>query len=133
MGVDLDKVVFSTLTDTYVNYSNTPGTITIPAANMPDGTTNSYSTTIPYTRANTRADVYFTGNGLKVPANGGFRATNGTYTPTSSENVNTYIRYSATSITVVIEIQNFTGGPITLIAQSVGVNVVAYDAPLSSL
>ena len=133
MGVDLDKVIFSTLTDSYINYANSSGVITIPAVSMADGTTNSYSVTIPYTRANSRADVYFTGNGLKVPANGGFRATNGTYTPTSSENVNTYIRYTSSSITTFIEIQNFTGGSINLIAQSVGVNVVAYDAPLSSL
>lgn len=133
MGVDLDKVVFSTLTDSYVNYANPSGTITIPAVGMADGTTNNYSVTVPYTRANSRADVYFLGNGLKVPANGGFRATNGTYTYTSSELANTYITYTSSSITVTISITNFTGGPITLIAQSIGVNVVAYDAPLSSL
>jgi hypothetical protein len=129
-----DTIVYSNLTEAYLNYDRIPQNITIPADNIADGFSNTYTTVIPYTRNNTRADVYLEGNNMRVPANAGYRIstqlpTYTVYQYTSSETVNVKISYSSTAITVSLVVANNTGGPITLISQTIQASAVMYDAP----
>lgn len=132
-----DAIVYSNLTEAYLNYDRVPQSISIPADNIADGASSTYTTVIPYTRNNTRADVYLEGNNMRVPANGGYRIstqlpTYTVYQYTSSETVNVSIAYGSTTITVSLVISNNTGSPITLVAQSIQASAVMYDAPFSN-
>jgi len=133
-----DLVFFSSLFDNYLNYANPTDDIAI-SGSIANGANQTFSVTIPFTRANSRADVYFISpQGTKAPANSGTRVP--TLLPTyyiyqfaSNEIATTIIDYSSSSITVGINIANFTGGAISLVTQTIQVSVVQYDAPLSTI
>lgn len=130
-----DTIVYSNLTEAYLNYDTKTGVITIPADNVADGDTASYSAIIPYTRGRTRADIYLqrTDTGVKIPANIGRAGTLFIYQFTSTETApSVQISYSTSSITVTLSTFNGTGGPITLIAQTINAIAVLTDAPFST-
>jgi hypothetical protein len=135
-----DAIVYSNLTEAYLNYATTPATIAITAAVVPDTGNAAFQGSITYTRAGTRADVYLqrTDTGLKVPANAGKRISTlnpnyQVYQFRSTETVEVYIAYEATTITVTLNITNNTGASITLIPQNILMSVVQYDAPITAI
>jgi len=132
MGLRLDKVLFSTLHESYKNYDTVSGSIAI-SGSIANGATANFTAVLPYTRTGTRADVYLDGHSIKVLANAGDRATSDVYQFVSSETFATKVIYSTTDITVTISIFNGTGGSINLTSQTITVSAVLYDAPITAI
>jgi hypothetical protein len=128
----LDQVDFTTMFEAPQNYLTGTASLVI-SGNVTDGSTKNFSTTIPYTRSGTRADVYLDGNNTKVLANSGPDNTSLVYTFVSSETIDVLVQYSTTDITILASIFNGTGAPITLTTQTITVSAVLYDAPIGSL
>lgn len=124
----LDKVLLTNLVDTYLNY----GTLTSPiviSGSVADGATATFSTSIPYTRTKTKADLYAKNltTGVKRPISGGYRQS--PYTFTSTETASVAANYVGGVITVTFSIFNGTGGPITLVTQTMEISAVLYEVP----
>jgi hypothetical protein len=135
-----DAIVFSNLTEAYINYLTTPSTIVIPADTIADTDGRIYQTTVSYTRGGTRADIYLQRDdtGLKILASSGRRIaaelpTYQVYQFTGSEVCEVYILYNPSTIDVILGVRNNTGGPITLIPQTITVSAVFYDAPITPI
>lgn len=133
-NVRLDKVLFSTFHEAYKNYATMTDTFNVTAIGVGNGATQNYVVTIPYSRGGTRADIYLDGNSTKILANASTRLeTNDPYQFTSTETASVLIEYTSSSIVVTLSIFNGTGGPITLTAQTITVQVVEYDAPITPI
>jgi hypothetical protein len=132
MPIRIDKVIFSTLHESYKNYDTVSSTISI-SGTVANGATANFTATLAYARTGTRADVYLDGHSTKVLANAGDRATSDVYQFISSETFATRVVYSITDITVTISIFNGTGGPISLTSQTIVVSAVLYDAPITAI
>lgn len=132
MGVRLDQIDFTTLFEGYKNYDNDSATLNI-SGSVASLVTVNFSTTIPYDRAGTRADLYLDGNNTRVLANAGSRAATDVYQPVSTEIFSVLISYSATDITVIVSIFNNTGGSLALTPQTITASAVLYDLPISAL
>lgn len=128
-----DAIVYSNLTEAYLNYKTLPSSISIAAFALSDGGSYPRQTTIPYARGGTRADIYLEQNGVRVPANIGSRVSPDVYQYAGSEIARITLQYDATTIYVTITIENNSGATINLIAQTITVSAVLYDAPITSL
>lgn len=124
----LDQVLFSSNIETYINYDTLTSNIVI-SGSVADGATTDFSTSIPYTRNKTRADIYLRNltTGVKRPISGGVRQS--PYTFTSSEVCNQRALYNGSAITVTLSIFNGTGGTISLVNQTIEVSAVLYEVP----
>ena len=131
MAVKLDQVKYFNQVDTYVNYATYTSDIVI-TGSVGAGATGTYSATIPYARAKTRADIYLKNlsSGLKAPANQGARV--GVYTFAGSEVYSHTVSYNGSSVTVTISIFNGGGAPLSLTAQTIQAQVVAYEVPYTA-
>jgi hypothetical protein len=130
-NIRLDQVDFSTLFESPQNYASSSQTLSI------SGTLNAFSqrvflAAIPYTRAGTRADLYATGNNIKMLANAGSRAIGDIYQFAGSETINLFISYSSTQISIAIVLANGSASPINLTTQDIVINAVMYDMPISA-
>lgn len=124
----LDKVLLTNLVDTYLNY----GTLTSPiviSGSVADGATSTFSTPIAYTRDKTRADLYARNltTDVKRPISGGYRQS--PYTFVSTETASVSASYASDVITVTFSIFNGTGGPITLVTQTIEISAVLQEVP----
>ncbi len=125
-----DTVILASMIDTYKNYDTLKGTINI-SGTIANGATANFSTTIPYSRGKTRADLYAQNltSGEKRPVSGGSRQT--PYSTVSSEVCTQLATYSGTEITVTFSIFNGTGSSINLTAQDIEITAVLYEVPYS--
>jgi len=131
-SVHLDKVIMTSLFESFKNYLTTTADIVVDATPLADGDSRSISVTVPYTRAGTVADIYATRNTVRTSVNAGSRSSaRAVYNFTSSETARIDSVYSATDITVTLTISNNTGGSITPNAQTITISVVQYDAPIT--
>ncbi len=138
MGQKLDKIIHTTSFEAYKNYLTIDSSIAIPAVVVPNGDGELYSATVDFTRGGTRADIYVDNGTSKALLSGvGARAALGDiYQFTSFETINSNILYLngiTDSIYIEVTIENNTGGPITLVAQTLNLTVVQYDAPITAL
>jgi len=123
-----DQINFLSTLPNYINIGNTPGSIVI-TGSIADGFSATFSTTIATSRQNNRFDVYGTNqntNTKQLLSNTSFPVI---YQRTSTEAVNSIITYGVASIQVDILVENFTGGPITLVNQTIAISVVQYEIP----
>lgn len=130
--IRLDKVTFTTLFEAPKNYDKVTGNISI-SGSVPAGGTSNFSTSLPYTRSGTRADVYLDGNNRRVSANSGSRASSVVYSFKATETFSIFVSYSTSAITVTASIFNGAGSPITLNSQTIQAIAVLIDAPIGSL
>ena len=135
MQIRLDQVVLSSFHEAYQNYDNPlPQNIVIASTPLANGGVRTFSVTIPYSRANTRADVYATSSSYKTLLSGSGRAAASViYTYASSEIAWFNVIYSSGEITVTLTISNNTGGSITPVAQTISISVVQYQAPITAV
>lgn len=135
-SIRLDKVVFSTFHEAYKNYATSSDEIVISPSALANSSSREASVTIPYTRGGTRADIYATGSitGFKTLANAGGRASAFiVYDPVSSETATFAIDYNPTEIVVKFIITNNTGGSISPTSQTITIDIVQYDAPITPI
>ncbi len=129
MSVRLDKVLMSSLHESFKNYQSETRTITV-SGSIPDLGAD-FSTTFTYDRVGTIADIYVSkqGSGSKRMANYAWRLPEFTH----ADLVGTiYVLYGSSSITVNISIVNGTGGPLTPTTQTFDIQAVVFDAPITS-
>lgn len=133
-SVRLDRLVFSTFHEAYINYDTLEEDIVVEATPLANGATRTISATIPYNREGTRADIYATRSTIKTIVTGGGRsAASAIYNYQSTEIVRLDISYSTTDIVVTLRITNTTGGSITPNAQTITITAVLYDAPIQTI
>lgn len=127
-----DITSYTSQLEAYGNYATLTGNIIV-SGSVLNGNTAVFDVTIPYTRSNTRADVYLknASTGKKVLFNNGVRMSTfeNVYQFVSSEVCYRSVAYTSTTIVVGINIVNNTGGTIVLTNQTLEVSVVLYDAP----
>lgn len=118
----------TSLIDTYLNYDTLRSDIVI-SGSVGSGATVNFSTTIPYARTNTRADLYArnTTTGKKMPCAGGQRQN--PYTFVSSETCSQLVTFTGGVFTITFSIFNGTGGTISLTAQTMEITAVLYEVP----
>lgn len=133
--IRIDRVIFSSYHEAYQNYDNpAPQNIVVATTSLANGATRNISVTIPYTRANTRADVYATRGDVKTLVSvGGRAAASSIYQFVSNEIATFDVRYTSTDITVILSITNNTGSSINPIAQTIAISVVQYQAPIAPI
>lgn len=133
-SIRLDRVVFSTLHEAYQNYGTGSDDIVVAATPLADGSSRTISVVIPYERGGTRADIYATRGSVRtLVSTGGRAAASAVYNFKSTEIVRFDTTYGASSITVALVITNDTGSSVTPNAQTITIDVVKYDAPISSI
>lgn len=136
MGIKIDKVAFSTHHEPPRNYDTVSDDIVI-SGTIPASTTATFTGTIPYTRAGTRADLYLTGNGTKILANNGVEVVQEVYVYSGPANEiveSSGIQYSNDEITLVISIFNqFAEASLTLTTQTITLSAVLYDMPITAV
>lgn len=133
-SIKIDKVILTSLFGAFINYLTSSSSLVVTATSLANGASRTISTTIPYTRGGTVADIYASSSTVKTLITGSGRAAAANvYTYTSSEVATFRIDYSASSITVSLVITNNTGGSITPVAQTLDISVVQYDAPITSI
>lgn len=128
MQIKPDIIIEASFLDTYINY-DTLSTDVIISGGLAAGDSVTFSGTIPYTRDNTRADIYVKNmsTGIKRPLSGGPRQT--PYTFASSETCSQRAQYSSGNIVVYFDIYNGTGAPIVLTTQTLQVTAVLIRYP----
>lgn len=126
--IKLDKVILTNLVETYLNYDTLASNILI-SGNLAAGATQTFSTTIPYVRGKTRADLYArnTTTNIKRPVTGGARQH--PYTYAGAETCDQGASYDGTNITVSFTIRNGTGAVISLTSQTMEISAVLYEVP----
>lgn len=136
MAIRLDRVAFSTHHEPPRNYDTLSDDIVISGTILAQ-TTQTFTGTIAYTRGGTRADLYLTGNGVKILANNGIEVVQEIYVYSASANEtveSTGIQYDSGSISLSITIFNpFAEAPITLVTQTITLSAVLYDMPITSI
>lgn len=126
----LDKVQFMSSVDTFINYKTLTSDIDI-SGTVANGATVNFSTTIPYSRTKTLANLYAknTNTGKKMPVSGGSRIN--PYVPKSTETCSQISQYSGNTITVTYSIFNGTGAGITLTTQTIEITAVLFEVPFA--
>ena len=131
-SIRADKVTFWSSFGAFINYDTTSDDIVVSATPLASGATREISVTIPYTRADTTADIYAERGSVKTLVScGGRAAASAIYNYKSTEIARLDTSYSSTEITVTLRITNNTGGSITPNAQTITVTAVQYDAPIN--
>lgn len=127
MSVRLDRVLMSSLHESFKNYSSVSTSITISGSIPTNGKT--FSQTLSFARTGTIGDIYYRKNGgsFKRPTNNLRRIPE----YTGSTNAELSIRYSATSITIEIFVVNF-GSPYTAPTETYDFEIKLFDAPIIS-
>lgn len=123
-----DKVIYTNLIDTYINYDTLTtdipifGTIAASSATV-------FSGLIQYSRNNTRADLYVQNlsTGIKRPLSGGPRQS--PYSFVSSETCTQGSLYSGNAIVITFTIFNGTGVSINLVSQTLRITAVLSEVP----
>jgi hypothetical protein len=135
-----DAIVFSNLTEAFLNYDRIVRPIDITATVVPNGSNTLFQADLPYSRTGTIANLYLQrpDTGLKVPANAGKRLATSlpnytVYQYKSTEIVEIYIAYSSTTISIGLNIINTTGSSIILNAQTINAIAIQYDAPITPI
>ena len=123
-----DKILVTSLFDTYINYETLTTNIII-SGNVADTATATFSGNIVYDRQKTRADVYArnTTTNIKRPVTGGIRQS--PYTFVSTETCSQTATYNGSQITVTFSVFNGTGAPIVRTAQTMEISAVLYEVP----
>lgn len=132
----LDKVSYSSLSGTYLNYKSLTQNVTISGSVSAGGGVATFDANFSFDRTRTRADTYITLNGYKVVVNSTKLAYYSpgyiTYQYAGAETLSVYVFYGdPTSIQVEFFITNNSGSPISLVTQTAVVEVVLYDAPFA--
>lgn len=129
--IKLDKVKYTNLVDTYINYATTTADIVI-SGSIPDGVSQDFTVVVPYAREKTRADVYLQNltTGQKQPTSIGARIN--PYQFASTETASHSVTYSGSNIIVTVTVANFTGSTVSLVAQTLRATVVQYLVPYSA-
>jgi hypothetical protein len=132
--VNLDNIIMSSLTGQYINYETLERDITI-GGSLANGATALFTTTFEFSKSNSRADTYYTrtSSGRRSLLNAGTRVNPNVYTFVSTEVVETVLRYRDSTITAGFSITNNTGGSINLVAQTMSMQAVIYNAPLGNI
>lgn len=130
--INLDNVYLSSLTGAYINY-DTPSSNILVTGTIADFDTATFTTSIPYLRDNSIADVYLqSSNGNRMLINNIQQLPpGGIYTFAGFETFTVYLSYSSTEITVELIIFNGDVSPLLLTDQTILVEAVIYDAPFS--
>ena len=133
MGIKLDKVVMSTLHESYKNYKTESIDIEI-SGSIPAGGT-SFTHTFTLDRSGTRADVFYVNDsgsnaGEKIWAAQSIRNLSITGWPHTA---NTVVKYSGDTVEVGVFLFNPTAGVVAVSTQTYTFSVVQYDAPISEL
>lgn len=127
MQIRPDNVVLTTLLDTYLNYDTQTALLSI-SGTIPIGTTN-FSTTFSVARSDSIADVYArnlnTGNKMSLTAG----SIHNPYQEVSTETHPCSVTYSGSVLTVQYNIDNNTGAPLALTAQTHEITVVLNEVP----
>lgn len=132
LSVKLDKVISSSLHESFKNYATLTDDIVVAATSLPNGSTRNISVVIPYDRAGTTADIYATRSSVRtLVSTGGRAAATAVYNFKSTETVSLTATYSTSDITVTLSITNNTGGAITPNAQTITISMVQYDSPIT--
>lgn len=129
MNIRPDNINFLSTLPNYINIGNPTGNIVI-SGSILDGNGQIFSTNISTSSSNTRFDIY----GLNTNTNTK-QLFSGTDFPSiyqfiSTENVTLSTVYNTGSISVSIEVDNFTGSTINLVNQTIAVTIVEYEIPL---
>jgi len=124
----LDQIVHTSLVDTYLNYATQKTNIGISGL-VTNGSTVNFTGTIPYSRSNTRADIYARNlnTGEKRPTSGG--SSESPYQYVSTETASVLVNYDGSNINITFSIFNGTGADITLITQVMEMTAVEYQVP----
>ena len=132
MSVRLDRVLMSSLHESFKNYSTVSSTITVSGTITTSGA--DFYTDIPYDRAGTIADVYISkqNSGSKRLANYSFYMTEFTSPDPGNVEVYVYLFYYPSYIRVNISVGNLSGVSKVVTTQVFNVQAVIFDAPMSS-
>lgn len=133
MTIKPDALVYSNLTEVYLNYDTLDGSIHLDADILPNGFSQSYDSFIPYTRGGTISDVYVEQNGMRISTMAGGSIAASVYQFKSTESARIRAGYTADTIVVSLDIFNGSGSSITLIPQDIAVRAVLYDAPITAI
>lgn len=127
MAVRLDKVLMSSLHESFKNYDTQTVSITISGSIPTNG--KGFSQTLSFARTGTIADIYYRkqGGSFKRPVSNLRRVPE----YTGATNAEISVRYTATSITIEIFVINF-GSPYTAPTETYDFEVKLFDAPISS-
>lgn len=125
MAVRLDRVLMSSLHESFKNYDSQTTSITISGSIPTNG--KAFSSTLSFDRTGTIADVYYRkqGRSFKRPVSNLRRIPE----YTGSTNAEVDIRYTATSITIEIFVVNF-GAPYTAPTETYDFEIKLFDAPI---
>lgn len=124
----LDNIIHTSLVDTYLNYA-TPKTNIVLSGLVANGNTVNFTGTIPYSRSNTRADIYAKNlnTGEKRPTSGG--SSQSPYQFVSTETASVLVNYDGSNINITFSIFNGTGVDITLTSQTMEMTAAEYQVP----
>lgn len=137
MNIRPDGLALLTSLPNYINIiPNVTGNLNI-SGTITNGTTTNFSVSVPVVPSNTRCDIYGINlnNGLKQQlSNSNFISndiavsTGGIYQHKSTEFVQ-LMTSQGSNITVTVSVTNFTGSSITLVTQTIQIEVVQYAIP----
>jgi hypothetical protein len=136
MGLRLDQVQFASSLPNYINIGTVTGTISI-SGTVANSTTTNFTTSITVSNKNNRSDIYASNaaNGTKQLISGSNYLSNdvspggGVYQHKSSEFIQLKTSQSSGNVSVTISVNNFTGASVTLITQTITIEVVQYMLP----
>lgn len=131
MAVRLDKVLMSSLHESFKNYQTTVSPIVVSGSIPTIGKT--FFVEIPYTRAGSIADIYVhkQGTNYKRSVNYAWRLDEFVGVPFDVD-AGIYVLYSPGIIRVEIFVSNSTGAPYGVTTQTFDIEAVIFDAPLPS-
>lgn len=131
MPVRLDKVLMSSLHESFKNYSTVKTTITVSGSIPTSG--KDFHVDIPYTRTGTIADIYIglQGSGSKRLANYAWRLPEYVSGDPDVEG-SVYVLYSPNNIRVNISIVNLKGVSFSSPTRVFDVEAVIFDAPIAN-
>lgn len=123
-----DNINFLSTLPAYIGIGQPTGNIVI-SGTILNGSGQSFSITVPTSPDNTRFDVYGVNQNTNIKqllSNTNFPLI---YQYKSTEFLAQEIDYAPSSITVIFQIQNFTGSSVTLINQTIAITIVEYQIP----
>ena len=129
MGVRIDRILMSSLHESFKNYKSETKQIVISGAVPPGG--KDFGTSFSYSRAGTIADIYISkvGTNSKRLASYGFRV----YEFIDADLVaNIYLQYTPSTILVNIYVANPDVISHTPTTQTFDIQAVIFDAPIAN-
>lgn len=127
MAVRLDKVLMSSLHESFKNYDEVNTSITV-SGSIPDAGADFY-VDIPTTRIGTIADVYIHKEGSSTKRLVGYASRLAEFTHGTLVGY-IYLLYNPSYIRVNISIANGSGSPLTPTTQIFNIQAVIFDAPV---